>query len=210
MLHRLTKRQINEIPVYLIQPGAIVYSLEDQAIVVFNGENWDSLTPSVVSMPVGSVMMYAHADIESAHWKVCDGSELAKAEYPELFAAIGVIWNRGEDVNNDLFRLPDLQGMFVRGVNGNRADDYKDPNVDTRVNTAGVASLTVGSFQKHEIKEHNHTVDMKKELFDQTEEQEGLAIDGTDGGVMFDTKGTGGAETRPNNVYMHYIIKVKP
>jgi len=210
MLHRLTKQQINEIPVYLIQPGAVVYSLEDKAIVVFNGVNWDNLTPSVVSMPVGSVMMYAHDNIDSEHWKVCDGSELAKADYPQLWTAIGAIWNTANVVNPDLFCLPDLRGMFVRGVNAGRTGNYADPDFERRFNLANAESQTVGSYQAHDLLSHAHTVHMKEEKFDQTEEQKGIAVEGTDGEIIFNTDAKGGAETRPNNVYMHYIIKVKP
>ena len=69
--------------------------------------------------PVGTVLPYAgpvatpqdQAGLAARGWMVCDGRELACAEYPMLFAVIG--GTQGE--TGGRFHLPDLCRGAVRG-----------------------------------------------------------------------------------------------
>ena len=52
--------------------------------------------------------------ISGSTWLVCDGSLYSTTLFAELFAAIGY----AHGGSGTEFRVPDLRGYFVRGVNG--------------------------------------------------------------------------------------------
>jgi microcystin-dependent protein len=89
-------------------------------------------------VPVGTVVAFAGPSTNiPAGWLLCDGAVLnatTNPQYAQLFAAIGTAWG-GTGVTS--FNIPDLRGVFLRGVNGVRADTYADSN----------GSRTLGSFQ---------------------------------------------------------------
>lgn len=49
----------------------------------------------------------------------CDGSEISRAVYKELFAVLGTKAGAGDGVST--FNLPDFRGRFIRGTGGNAA-----------------------------------------------------------------------------------------
>ena len=55
-------------------------------------------------------------------WLECAGQLLTRTTYPDLFAAIGTIFNVGGEAVTD-FRLPDLRGSFQRGWDNGRSLD---------------------------------------------------------------------------------------
>lgn len=67
---------------------------------------------------VGMIFMYAGATIPS-NYMLCDGRELLKIAYPQLFKVIGITY--GESADKLKFKIPDLRGKFVRCVGGNAA-----------------------------------------------------------------------------------------
>lgn len=139
-------------------------------------------------------------------WLFCDGAEVSRATYADLFAAVGV--NFGEGDGTTTFNLPDLRGRFLRGVDG---DAGRDPDNATRttMNVGGNAGDNVGTLEADELKSHRHSI----------VDQEGRASSGVGfDGVMFsansgiaagstETDAAGGAETRPINANVNYIIK---
>jgi microcystin-dependent protein len=149
-------------------------------------------------VPVGTIFPFA-GEIAPEGWLLCDGSEVPRAVYPELFEAIQTRWGFS---NSASFRLPDLRGEFLRGWDGGTGND-PDPRV--RRYADGVTS-GVGSYQDDEFRSHTH----------------GL-IDGSDNGngapkvrpflaannaiPQPNTKAAGGSETRPRNAAVLYIIK---
>jgi microcystin-dependent protein len=67
-------------------------------------------------VPVGTVVAFA-GDARSGvpkGWLLCDGAEVSRDQYPELFAAIGTIYSAGDRATT--FHLPDYRGLFLRGV----------------------------------------------------------------------------------------------
>ena len=67
-------------------------------------------------LPPGSITSYAGATVPSG-WLLCDGATLNKADYPELFSAIGYIYGgAGEN-----FRIPNCSGRFPLGKSGSHA-----------------------------------------------------------------------------------------
>lgn len=62
-------------------------------------------------LPPGSITSYAGATVPSG-WLLCDGATLNKADYPELFSAIGYIYGG----TGESFKLPDARGRFPLGT----------------------------------------------------------------------------------------------
>ena len=181
-------------------------------------------------VPVGTVVPFCGPSTKVPDgWLICDGSSLdgSSAEYAQLFSVIGTAWG-GSGTN---FRLPDMRGMFLRGVNGNRSDGYADPD-----NTRAVGSVQVDAIQSHNHTgttnpDGDHSHDIQQLPYDSNgsgQSQQTLReSDGSDenwGAVKtpspngaistdgehthtFTTGNTGGSETRPNNVAVYYIIK---
>lgn len=65
------------------------------------------------AVSAGATMAYAGATIPTG-WLECTGAVVLRADYPNLFAAIGTTWNTGGEPAN-AFRLPDLRGRGVVG-----------------------------------------------------------------------------------------------
>lgn len=85
---------------------------------------------------------------------LCDGQQYSQTTYPELYTAIGLAW--GGSGNN--FRVPDLRGYFLRGVDGGSTED---PDAASRVAKNGSNSgNSVGSYQDGSIASHKHNVDL--------------------------------------------------
>lgn len=72
------------------------------------------------AVPAGSVQAYA-GPVPPAGWLLCDGSNVSRTTYAKLFAAIGTTWGVGD--GSTTFKLPDLRGEFVRGLDQGRGVD---------------------------------------------------------------------------------------
>ena len=66
---------------------------------------------------VGEVKQYFGATIPDKYL-LCNGQEIAQADYPELYAVIGSL-ECCQSENEGMFKVPDLQGRFLQGANGN-------------------------------------------------------------------------------------------
>lgn len=67
-------------------------------------------------VPSGAVIPFA-GSIAPQGYLLCDGSEVSRADYPYLFAAIGTIYGEGDGSTS--FNLPNLQDKFVQGSGTN-------------------------------------------------------------------------------------------
>lgn len=126
-------------------------------ILVFEDGRWQVKEPSVPSgVPVGTIVAFGGENIPDG-WLLCDGRELNAAqnqEYKALFDAIGTAW--GGNLSLQIFRIPDLQGMFLRGVDG---DANEDPDKTTHRSSkylGGNEGNKVGSYQLDAFQEHRH------------------------------------------------------
>lgn len=64
------------------------------------------------AVPIGAVQFLARTDVPVG-WLECDGSAVAKADYPELYAVLGGTF--GEGVDN--FNLPNIREKVLAGNN---------------------------------------------------------------------------------------------
>ena len=150
------------------------------------------------TMPIGSIIAFGGRNIPNG-WLLCDGNTVSRITYSRLFASIDSVWGNGNGITT--FHLPDLRGQFLRGVSGTSNND-PDANLRTNKNSNGNIGNKVGSFQVDELKSHNHTYSSPNYISGNSSNYGG-------GYANYNnvTGDTGGAETRPKNAYVYYIIK---
>lgn len=62
---------------------------------------------------IGEIVTYAGSTSPNPNWLACDGSEIAQADYPDLYNVIGNTYGSAGTGN---FILPDLRGMAPSGA----------------------------------------------------------------------------------------------
>lgn len=80
------------------------------------------------SVPIGCIIPFSGSTIPVG-FLLCDGSEVSKTDYADLYAVIGTIYGSCTDTTK--FKLPDLRDRFVQGANGNlgTSKDAGLPNI---------------------------------------------------------------------------------
>lgn len=102
------------------------------------------------SAPVGTIMAFAGPAAKiPAGWELCDGRLLTRnADTQAIFNAIGVSWG-STDAGVTNFRLPDLRGRFLRGLDASptQGESGRDPYRFNRSQNAfgGNSGNAVGS-----------------------------------------------------------------
>jgi rhizosphere induced protein len=154
--------------------------------------------------------------VEEFGWMVCDGRKLEAHEYPELFSVLGTLYGgkiSSNDTTPDYFHIPDLRGMFLRGIGNDEA------STEARTKASGGKENGVGSTQGFAVQKHVHVY---------TSPIEGSVSPGILAVVPVDNlsnpQDTTGAptessiqgkvkvseyETRPTNIFVHYLIKYR-
>jgi Phage Tail Collar Domain len=171
----------------------------------------------MMSLPIGTVIAFAgSADsldgLENDGWFVCDGRQLQTGDYPDLHGVIGDQYGSGPDY----FNLPQLSGMFLRGIDPN---GKVDPDTASRTSpdpsSTKTAGPIVGSRQSHQLLNHVHNwdgnfgtiSDRGDELDIQLAASNKTDPGSGDRGTQATTNRDGGGnETRPSNVYVYYLI----
>jgi hypothetical protein len=152
-----------------------------------------NITVSVI--PVGAIISYG-GTTAPAGWLLCDGTQHRKSSYPALSNVLGPSFG----ASSVYFRVPDLRGRFLRGVDAGAGND---PDAGSRVasNPGGNRGDAVGSLQGDEFKRHTHA-------YSKFPGPRGEIASGkywAHGGA--NTGSAGGSETRPKNVNVSFIIK---
>lgn len=143
----------------------------------------------VASFPVGTVIASYLApprmkERYGGDWVLADGSEVSTTT--TFYAITGKT------------QLPDLRGMFIRGLNADRKDGKQDPDGDNRV---------VGEYQADTLQRHAHdnvAAGIWGRSFKGEDGSPKTAHEKKDG----KTGTTGGTETRPRNVALYYYIRI--
>lgn len=174
-------------------------------------------------VPAGSIQMYAGTlTSDPDGWLICDGRTLVRTSYPDLFAAIGTLYNTGGE-NSTIFRLPDLRGLFPRFHDTGRGDEWADPDRNDREAADGsVVGNVVGTLQRDAMQEHIHLNSKDSgeqgnetrgtdQVFDPNNDdlrQSSLPVDPNS--VDFDNPDyvRVSTENRPRNIYLAGIIKI--
>ncbi|WP_156851757.1 phage tail protein [Bartonella refiksaydamii] len=124
-----------------IQDGCLYSLVYDEEIT-----GWQLLNPtrgrvsSLKRLPSGLIGPFAMERLPDG-WLLCDGKAYSRSVYSILFETIGTVWGEGDGVTT--FNIPDLRGMFLRGV------DY-ERNIDPWRSFATV--------QGYSLKAHDHFI----------------------------------------------------
>lgn len=138
-------------------------------------------------LPVGSIIASVlkpptftsiHAD-----WVLCDGRAIDGS----------VLFQLGEK------RVPDLRGLFLRGINAGRNDPFSDPE----------GERIAGAPQRHQYEQHNHAANIHRRKMSSSKGGTWLYTNqGWQDGPHPISENRGGAETRPNNAAVYYFCRV--
>ncbi|MCA9278647.1 MAG: hypothetical protein H6815_10690 [Phycisphaeraceae bacterium] len=180
------------------------------------------LPPDKFASLVGDV----EKSINKKQWVLADGQNVAGSTYAsiakELLQGQQIYMEPGKENS-----VPDLRGVFLRGINAGR-DRFEDPD----------GERAAGSFQRHAFASHQHwmfggskgagannlgagneSLPAYARSFHPPGAKSTDPIHGEsyeiwsstqtdDASLRGKTKGTGGVETRPNNVAVYYYIRI--
>ena len=152
--------------------------------------------------PSGVISAYGGTSAPTG-FLMCDGTSYLQASYPSLFAVIGTAYGSADGSH---FNVPDLRGLFPRGVDGTAGND-PDKTTRTAQNTGGNTGNNVGSLQSDQYKSHRHSITGKDTLNGNLNQMYAPYNGGASTSVTNGTDLSGGNETRPKNLYVNYIIK---
>lgn len=140
-VYKVTQNGIERLSGGEIQNGGLYELVYHHGIAGKNLDGWYLTNPTNVrpkSFPSGFIAAFAMETLPDG-WILCDGKIYFRKDYRSLFEAIGEIWGRGDGYTT--FRVPDLRGMFLRGLDGWRGIDR---------------GRTLGSQQDDSFKAHGH------------------------------------------------------
>ena len=164
---------------------------------------------------IGAVEMYAGATIPT-NWHKLDGASLLRTDYPELFAAIGTLYGAADSTH---FSLPSALGIFVRNAG---TSDIPQSN--------GFAYATnLGDRQTDQVQGFGLTISVGSTNSGGNPTTYPLGGTANSGGGGSSPGSIGlyqtwnisnsydigfgglrrGPETRPVNISLHYIIRMK-
>lgn len=170
-------------------------------------------------------------ELQSKGWVMARGQSLIRKDFDELWKVIGTDWGAADTSN--VFYLPDLRGLFLRGWNDGRipppnhqTHPYSgDPDAGKRVTprpeageASGVAGANgdhVGSVQADTVGPHKHVLGNTVQF---SSDRGGYELT-QNPSTLFPcclftqldkdmSQGQLGAETRSSNVYVAYFIFV--
>lgn len=165
-------------------------------------------------VPIGCIVMFPSLTIPLG-WIECNGQVLSKTTYPELWEIIGYTYGG----SLDSFRVPDLRGLFVRGLDKKRTDEAQNLYDINKVDPT--AGRNVGSLQEDTFRSHLHHIQqVSTESCTRYDFFAGVGFGGpvvnapTDGRDVIEQRGggmntdlQGSSETRPKNMALVYCIK---
>jgi phage-related tail fiber protein len=197
------------------------YSTSRNNLDVYNKSQVDSAINNIIT-PSGSIISYA-ANTPPSGFLECNGAEISRSVYNDLFNAIGTTFGNGD--GSTTFKIPDLRGEFIRGWNHGISSD---PDAISRLDSGnGTSGDNIGTKQSWALENMTGSVNVSSEYGERAK------IDGQTGVLTYrDTgnvynAGAGGfatnktrgitfdaslvaqtsSETRPRNIALMFCIK---
>jgi hypothetical protein len=195
-----------------VQNADLAVSAVTAGKVASNAIDYTKLAAAVQQAlcPVGTILPFA-GDTAPAGWLLCNGLSVSRTNYAALYA---VVANRFGSADGSNFNVPDFRGRFLRGRDGGAGRD-PDSNRRTQMKTGGAIGDLVGSIQGDDTRSHSHGY---RDIY-HSENGGDSTIYSNQGGsgnsdennepyeISRTSSATGGAETRPLNANVNYIIK---
>lgn len=117
---------------------------------------------AVQPQPVGVVEAFAGSNAPNG-WLICDGSQVSRALFPELFSVIGTTYGSGDGFTT--FTLPDLRGRTIAGKDGvnNMNNGPTNRLTSSHFGASGTALGNSGGNEAHtlttaQLAAHSHGV----------------------------------------------------
>lgn len=186
-------------------------------------------------VPVGTIIMWSGASVPNDKWRMCTGGSVSAASYPAYNSVVGTRFG-GNAANPG---IPDMRGLFVRGAgrgaalsaaadNGN--DQFGKPRLGVGCTGGGL-----GQVQKQQLSYHKHAggfgenddsgafgntrrsnfpgarkgLDWDNRSYFTNEGYEIDAVSQRNARYTMNRPELIGTETRPWNISLNYLIKVK-
>ena len=183
--------QVNETPFTSEQLASINSGITKEKLEQLNG----------MYFPVGTILsgLFVNAPFG---FLFCDGSEIAIADYPELYSEIGSL-PICQSENEGFFKLPDLRETALVGAGENTTLTIADHDV-----------YQLGEFKDDQVQEHKHTYSRLKKDREFIHSAHGGVnfirtgdyVSGTTG-TSNANSGRSGTTTHGKQVGVNYIIK---
>jgi phage-related tail fiber protein len=141
----------------------------------------------VAAIAPGMVAYFPYTGAPSG-WIKANGAVVSRGLYAGLFAALGTYYGAGDGVST--FGIPDLRGVFLRGLDEGRGID---------------SGRTLGALQADSFKSHTH--DYVGTGNGTPGGAEGGGRDAAGTGPIYTSEATGSAETRPINLALVAYIR---
>lgn len=124
-------------------------------------------------------------------WAPCDGRPIPNSKFQALTSQV---------------QIPDLRGMFLRGLN---TFDPFQPVPPISAEKGDPETRIVGSYQVDELKSHKHTFSyLKPQPNSSNGGGSNHEVSDSDRPNSGTTEAVGGTETRPKNIAVYYYIKI--
>lgn len=134
--------------------GLIRFNDDNKSAEIYDGSYWVDVG-YYAGTPLGAIIAYPSSTPPSAAFKLCNGETLSKTadnnKYAGLFAIIGYTYS-GATNSGDNFKLPDIQGRTIVGLN--ESDSTTDPFKPLGA-TGGQKRVALSTA---EMPAHNHSV----------------------------------------------------
>jgi len=194
-----------------IQTGGVYDCVYMQSLDQGAG-GWLLLNPTYRSLIPSGLIAAFGCDVPPNGWLECDGSEISRVSYANLFAIIGTNWGAGD--GSTTFQLPDLRGQFLRGwdhgrgIDSGRAFASTQDSQNKLHNHGGFTSFS--GNHSHSYNVPNFTVANVGagnivSVTGKVEETRSTAMAGVH---QHQILSDGGAEARPRNSTVLYAIKI--
>lgn len=178
-------------------------------------------------IPIGTIIIYPGEIYDKSGelreylrlggWIEAKGQELDREQYKYLFEVIGNKYSFNVTCQNQ-FKVPDLRGLFVRGVQNEAREVRKELDDPGAINKKRLEYTNlyypsnqeeynqVGTIELQSIKKHSHKINPVEGFVP----EKGVTCKtfiNEQAPMTIDTSEIGGEETRPTNIGMYYLIK---
>ena len=170
-----------------------IYQGDQKVANVYNINN------NSYSVPIGCIIPFSGSTIPVG-FLLCDGSEVSKIDYADLYKVIGNIYGTVTDTSK--FKLPDLRDRFVQGANGNlgTSKDAGLPNITgTFYHDTNAKVGLSGAFASYESTG-------RQNLANDPPTNSGLiTFDASKSNPIYNNSNT----VQPPSVCLHFVIKAE-